>query len=141
VKLTQKFLYDKNIVPILCHWVSSYHKQKYFIENVEAKLPKQGKQISPIGNKDGDHVMSNPHSESDRHIHSFNQIVKRKYKTLTIYFVKEYSIDFQCKRVRNEHIKNKYHIFEKWIMWQRVYINDSLINMSTLVCYVNVKSY
>ena len=28
--------------------------------------------------------------------------------------------DFQCKRVRNGHIKNKYHIVEKWFIDYRL---------------------
>jgi len=49
-------------------------------------------------------------------IHS--NIVKEEYKTWSIYLVMYIYIhvvfDFQCKMGRNGHIKNKYHILEKW---------------------------
>jgi hypothetical protein len=70
--------------------------------------------------------MLNLNDESQWRIHSFIQIDKAEYKTCTIYLVIEYSIfvqqmywlqdkvfDFQCKRVRDGYMKNKYHILEK----------------------------
>jgi hypothetical protein len=41
--------------------------------------------VSPIRNKDGDHVLLDLHRESQGLFHSFIQIVKGEYKTWTIY--------------------------------------------------------
>ena len=50
--------------------------------------------------------MLNFHRESQRHIHSFKSSKKNvKHGAFTI--------DFQCEREWNDHIKNKYHDLEK----------------------------
>ena len=53
-----------------------------------------------------------------------------EYNTGTIYLVMGIAFDFQYKRVRNGHRKEKYHILEKWFHVTQVKQISPVCNIS-----------